>query len=161
LARRKLFGKSKAKKEDTEKEIDIPIIEDEETPKQNEEVKEESMKEANIETSDETEELPITEYHETLYSIDHPSKKHKETLKRKSWENTSTIEKKVDAIGKKKIVFKQKSAGSDGIEKKVDRLFSSKGIRKAKKKKGKAAVVPEGYIAKVNKRTGLTYYKKK
>ena len=74
MARRKLFGKSKAKKEDTEKEIDIPIIAEEKTPKQNEEVKEELKKEVNFETCDETEELPITEYHETLYSIDHPSK---------------------------------------------------------------------------------------
>ena len=161
MARRKLFGKSKAKKEDTEKEIDVPIVEDKETPKQNDEVKEELKKEVNVETSEETEELPITEYHETLYSSDHPSKKGKETWKRKSWESTSTIEKNVDAIDKKKIVYKQTSAGSDGIERKVDRLFSSKGIKTAKKKKDKAIVVPEGYIPKVNKKTGLTYYKKK
>ena len=161
MARRKLFGKSKAKKEDTEKEIDIPIVEEEETPKQNEEVKEELKKEVNVETCEETEELPITEYHETLYSSDHPSKKGKETWKRKSWERTNTIEKNVDTIDKKKIVYKQTSAGSDGIERKVDRLFSSKGIKTAKKKKDKATVAPEGYIPKVNKKTGLTYYKKK
>ena len=153
MTRRNLFGKYKAKKEDTEKKIDVSIIEDEETPKQNEEV--------NIETCEETEELPITEYHETLYSSDHPSKKGKETWKRKSWESTSTIEKNVDKIDKKKIVHKQMSAGSDRIEKKLDRLFSSKGIKTAKKKKGKAAVVPEDYMPKVNKKTGLTYYKKK
>jgi hypothetical protein len=129
-----LFGKYKAKKEDTEKEIDIPIVEDKETPKQNEEVKEELKKEVNFETCDETEELPIKEYHETLYSSDHPSKEGKETWKRKSWESTSTIEKNVDTIDKKKIVYKQTSAGSGGIEKKVDRLFSSKGIKTAKKK---------------------------
>lgn len=161
MARQKLFGKSKAKKEDTEKEIDVPIVEDEETPKQNDEVKEELKKEVNVETSEETEELPITEYHETLYSSEHTSKNGKETWKRKSWESTSTIEKNVDAIDKKKIVYKQTSAGSDGIERKVDRLFSSKGIKTAKKKKDKATVAPEGYISKVNKKTGLTYYKKK
>jgi len=161
LARRKLFGKSKAKKEDTEKEIDVPIVEYEETPKQNDEVKEELKKEVNVETSEETEELPITEYHETLYSSEHTSKNGKETWKRRSWESTSTIEKNVDAIDKKKIVYKQTSAGSDGIERKVDRLFSSKGIKTAKKKKDEAAVAPEGYIPKVNKKTGLTYYKKK
>lgn len=161
MARRKLFGKSKAKKEDTEKEIDVPIVEDEETPKQNDEVKEELKKEVNVETSEETEELPITEYHETLYSSEHTSKNGKETWKRRSWESTSTIEKNVDAIDKKKIVYKQTSAGSDGIEKRVDRLFSSKGIKTAKKKKDKATVAPEGYISKVNKKTGLTYYKKK
>ena len=144
MARRKLFGKSKAKKEDTEKEIDIPIVEEEETPKQNEEVKEELKKEVNVETCEETEELPITEYHETLYSSEHTSKNGKETWKRRSWESTSTIEKNVDAI-----------------ERKVDRLFSSKGIKTAKKKKDEAAVAPEGYIPKVNKKTGLTYYKKK
>jgi len=161
LALRKLFGKSKAKKEDTEKKIDVSIVEDEETPKQNEEVKEELKKEINIETCEETEELPITEHHETLYSSDHPSKKDKETWKRRSWESTSTIEKNVDKIDKKKIVHKQMSAGSDRIEKKLDRLFSNKRIKTAKKKKGKAAVVPEDYMPKVNKKTGLTYYKKK
>lgn len=161
MARQKLFGKSKAKKEDTEKEIDVPIVEDEETPKQNDEVKEELKKEVNVETSEETEELPITEYHETLYSSEHTSKNGKETWKRRSWESASTIEKNVDAIDKKKIVYKQTSAGSDGIERKVDRLFSSKGIKTAKKKKDEAAVAPEGYIPKVNKKTGLTYYKKK
>ncbi len=159
MARQKLFGKSKAKKEDTEKEIDVPIVEDEETPKQNDEVKEELKKEVNVETSEETEELPITEYHETLYSSEHTSKNGKETWKRRSWESTSTIEKNVDAIDKKKTVYKQTSAGSDGIERKVDRLFSSKGIKTAKK--DKATVTPEGYIPKVNKKTGLTYYKKK
>ena len=96
-----------------------------------------------------------------MYSIDHPSKNGKETWKQKSWESTSTIEKNVDTINKKKIGYKQKSAGPNDIEKKVDRLFSSKGIKTAKKKKARATVAPEGYIPKVNKRTGLTYYKKK
>ena len=161
MARLKLFGKSKAKKEDTEEEIDISIVEDKEIPKQNGEVKKESKEETGLERSEETEELPITEYHETLYSSDHPSKKGKETWKRKSWESTSTIEKNIDTIDKKKIVYKKTSAGSDGIEKKVDRLFSSKGIKTTKKESGRTTVAPEGYVAKVNKRTGLTYYKKK
>ena len=161
MARWKLLGRSKAKREDIGKEIDIPIIEDEETPKQNDEVKKELKEEVTLETSEETEERPITEYHETLYSSDHPSQKGKETWKRKRWESTNIIENNVDIIDKKKTAYKQTTADSDGIERKVDSLFSSKGIKTAKKKKGKAIATPEGYIAKVNKKTGLTYYKKK
>ena len=134
-------------------EIDIPIIEDEETTKQEEKV--------SSETSEETEEPPITEYHETLYSREHPSKKGKETWRRRSWESTSTVEKNVDTIDKKKTVYKQTSAGSNDIERKVDNLLSSKGIKTTDKKKVKSSTVPEGYIPKVNKKTGLKYYKKK
>jgi len=148
-----LFGKSKEKKQGMEKEIDIPIIEDEEITEKKEELF--------FETNESTEETPITEYHETLYSSEHPSKKGKETLRRKSWESTSTIEKNVDTIDKKKTAYKQTSAGSNDIERKVDRLLSSKGIKTTTKKKVESSVVPEGYIPKVNKKTGLTYYKKK
>ena len=153
MARWKLFGKSKAKKEESEKEIDIPIIEDEETTKQEEKV--------SFETSEETEEPPITEYHETLYSSEHPSKKGKETWKRRSWESTSTIEKNVNTIDKKKTVYKQTSSGSEDIDRKVDRLLSRKGIKTTEEKEGETSAVPEGYELKVNKKTGLTYYKKK
>lgn len=153
MARWKLFGKSKAKKEESEKEIDIPIIEDKEITKQEEKV--------SFETSEETEEPPITEYHETLYSREHPSKKGKETWKRRSWESTGTIEKNVDTIDKKKTVYKQTSSGSEDIDRKVDKLLSSRGIKTTEKKKEETAAVPEGYELKVNKKTGLTYYKKK
>ena len=153
MARWKLFGKSKEKEQENEKEIDIPIIEDEEPIKQKEEVF--------FETSEVTEEPPITEYHETLYSSEHPSKKGKDTWRRRSWESTSTIEKNVDTIDKKKTVYKQTSAGSNDIEGKVDRLLSNKGIKTTDKKKAESSAVPEGYISKVNKKTGLTYYKKK
>ena len=153
MARWKLFGKSKAKKEETEMEIDIPIIEDEETTKQEEKV--------SFETSEETEEPPITEYHETLYSSEHPSKKGKETWKRRSWESTSTIEKNVNTIDKKKTVYKQTSSDSEDIDRKVDRLLSRKGIKTTEEKEGETSAVPEGYELKVNKKTGLTYYKKK
>lgn len=152
MARWKLFGKSKEKKQGNEKEIDIPIIEEEPT-KQKEEVF--------LETNEVTEEPPITEYHETLYSSDHPSKKGKETLRRKSWESTSTIERNVDMIDKKKTVYKQTSSGSNELEKKVDNLLSNKKIKTKDKKKVKSSTVPKGYIPKVNKKTGLTYYKKK
>jgi len=153
LARWKLFGKSKEKKQGNEKEIDIPIIEDEEPIKQKEEVF--------FESSEVTEEPPITEYHETLYSSEHPSKKGKETWRRKSWERTSTIEKNVDTINKKKTVYKQTSAGSNDIERKVDNLLSSKGVKTTDKKKVESSTVPKGYIPKVNKQIGLKYYKKK
>jgi hypothetical protein len=148
-----LFGKSKEKKQGNEKEIDIPIIKDEETTKQKEEVF--------FETSEVTEEPPITEYHETLYSSEHPSKKGKETLRRKNWDSMNTIEKNVDTIDKKKTAYKQTSTGSNDIERNVDNLLSSKGVKTTDKKKVKSSAVPEGYIPKVNKKTGLTYYKKK
>ena len=153
MTRWKLFGKSKEKKQGMEKEIDIPIIEDEETTEQKEEIFSENCKE--------TEETPITEYNETLYSSEHPSKKGKETWKRRGWESTGTIEKNVDTIDKKKTAYKQTSAGSNDTEKKVDRLLSNKRIKKTDKKKAESSAVPEGYIPKVNKKTGLTYYKKK
>ena len=153
LTRWKLFGKSKAKKEESEKELDIPIIEDKETTKQEEKV--------SFETSEETEESPITEYHETLYSREHPSKKGKETWRRRSWESISTIEKNVDTIDKKKTVYKQTSSDSEGIDRKVNKLLSSRGIKTTEKKKEETSIVPEGYELKVNKKTGLTYYKKK
>jgi len=158
LARRKLFGKSKEKKQGLEKEIDIPIIEDEE-PIQQGPIKQ--KEEVFLETNEVTEEPPNTEYHETLYSNEHPSKKGKVTLRRKSWESTSTIEKNIDTIDKKKTGYKQTSAGSNGIERKVDNLLSRKGIKTTDKKKVKSSAITEGYIPKVNKKTGLTYYKKK
>lgn len=159
MARWKLFGKSKEKKQGNEKEIDIPIIEDKEPIKQ-EPVKQ--KEEVFLEASEVIEEPPITEYHETLYSSEHPSKKGKETWRRKSWESTSTIEKNVDTIDKKKTVYKQTSAGSNDLEKKVDKLLSSKGVKTTEKKDTKAtSETPEDYIVKVNKKTGLKYYKKK
>ena len=153
-----MFGKSKEKKQGNEKEIDIPIIEDEE-PIQQGPIKQ--KEEVFLETNEVTEEPPITEYHETLYSSDHPSKKGKEALRRKSWESTSTIEKNIDTIDKKKTGYKQTSAGSNDIERKVDNLLSIKGIKTTDKKKAESSAAPEGYISKVNKKTGLTYYKKK
>lgn len=128
MAKRKLFGRSKSKKEN--KEIDIPI-----------DIKETLQPEQEIisETNEEAEELPITEYHETLYSKESapkkskaPSKASEETWKRKSWESVGTIEKNVDHIKQKKAVgtsdYKQKSSNikDKDIDKKVDRLFSKK-----------------------------------
>ena len=95
MARWKLFGKSKEKKQGNEKEIDIPIIEDEEPIKQKEEVF--------LETSEITEEPPITEYHETLYSREHPSKKRKESLRRKSWRARALLKKMSIRLIKKRL----------------------------------------------------------
>ncbi len=50
---------------------------------------------------------------------------------------------------------------ADDIEKKVDRLLTSKGMKVTVEKQGKEFDVPDGYVLKVNKKTGLTYYKKK
>ena len=53
------------------------------------------------------------------------------------------------------------SSDSGGIENKVDRLFAKKGVKVTGGKHEKEFMVPEGYVLKVNKKTGLKYYKKK
>ena len=85
------------------------------------------------ETSEETEELPVTDYHETLYSSGHapkksttPPKTDEKPWKQKSWESAYTIEKNVDDIGKKKIDYTEKTFESRDVNKKVDRLLSKK-----------------------------------
>jgi len=125
LARWKLFGKSKSKKEENNKEIEIMVQENKEVLQPEPETIDE--------TSEETEELPVTEYHETLYSNGHAPKKSttppqtdEKPWKQKSWESAHTIEKNVDDIGKKKIDYTEKTSESQDVDKKVDRLLSKK-----------------------------------
>jgi len=156
LALRKRFGKSKEKKQVNDKEIEIPVFEEVDPS-------EEKIEESSIEKieDEEIEKTPITEYNETLYSSDHPSKKKQKTYKRNRWESTTTIEKNVDTIDKKKPISIKTSSDSGGIENKVDRLFAKKGVKVTGGKHEKEFMVPEGYVLKVNKKTGLKYYKKK
>ena len=65
-------------------------------------------------------------------------------------------------IDQKKTDHKKIVSTSGDIEKKVDKVLSNKGMKTKKKKKKQTSIdVPEGYKLMVNKRTGLTYFKKK
>ncbi len=121
LARWKLFGKSKSKKEENSKKMEITAQESKE------------VLQPEPETIDETEELPVTDYHETLYSNGDapkksttPPKTDEKPWKQKSWESAHTIEKNVDDIGKKKIDYTEKTYESRDVDKRVDRLLSKK-----------------------------------
>ncbi len=123
LAKWKLFGKSKSKEEESRKEIDIPIQETEETLQTEQKII--------AETDEETEESPIVEYHETLYSKEHvpkkgemPSKTSSDSWKRRTWENVDTIEKNIDVMSKKEVITK--SSTTKDMEKKVDSLIETK-----------------------------------
>jgi hypothetical protein len=153
LARWKLFKKSKSSTDTKIKEINISSEESSNDSA--------SQKENNDSESEINEKSPITDYHETLYSIDKKpkkkrlsSKKQKEDnhWKRRSWESAHTIEKNVDTIHMKKRLYTTTST-DNAIERKVDRLVD--------KRKPEPIEVPEGYEVKVNKRTGLRYLKKK
>ena len=164
MARRKLFGKSKQKKADTAKEIDIGIVEDGKTLQQDDDTKQENIEEENLEEDSESEQQPIKEYHETFYSRDHPSMNNQKSWRRHRWENATIIERNVDSFDEHNTDHASSSECSDDIDRKVDRLFSAKGVKKGKKtkkKKDEKPAVPDGYVEKVNKRTGLTYYQKK
>ena len=108
-------------------EITNPEIIDEKPIEQNEEVFSEEI--------DEAEEEEIKEYSETIYTSDHPSHKKEVIQSRTRWESTSTIEKNIDDIDKKRGIYKATSSGSDRLEKKVDQILLSKGIKSSKKKK--------------------------
>ena len=86
--------------------INNPEIKDEKTIEQNaEEI---------FEESNEPEE-EIKEYSETLYTSDHPSNKKEAIKSRSRWESTSTIEKNVDDIDKKREIYKTTTACSDRL----------------------------------------------
>ena len=124
LIKWKLFGKNKQKKQ--EMEISNPENKDETTIEQN--------SEDIFEESNEPEE-EIKEYSETLYTSEHPSHKKEVIQSRTRWESTSTIEKNVDDIDKKREIYKKTTAGSDRLEKKVDQVLRSKKIKSSQKKK--------------------------
>jgi len=128
LAKWKIFGKSKPKKEDKSECEEIVHPE----PKEILEPEEEII----IETKQDTEEPTVIEYRKTLYSEGYAPKKDKissktneEPWKRRSWENMSTIEKNVDGISKKKMETKTSiQTKSSDTDKKVDKLLSKKKI---------------------------------
>lgn len=140
MAKWKLFGKSKSKKEENINEMEIPVQESEEISQQESETIDE--------TNEETEELPVTDYHETLYSNGHAPKKSTIPLetsekpwKRRSWESPHTIEKNIDDIGKKKIDHTEKSSESLDINKKVDKIISDTDVKRTEKYRKPANVI--------------------
>jgi hypothetical protein len=127
VAKWKLFNRSKGKEEaNTEVEMTTKHIgESEEKP--------------NIpETREKSEEMPIKEYNETLYSKDSVQKQpattlpeKKQPLKRTSWESPGTIEHNVDDMERKQTKLSgTRTQTRNDTDKKVDRILSKKNVRR-------------------------------
>jgi hypothetical protein len=124
LSKWKLFNKSK-RKEETVTEIDTTV---DHTIKSEEKI-------LNVTPKSKT--SPITEYNETLFSIDSKIKtdkksspEKKEPLKRTSWENPKIIEHNIDTM--KKTQTESSSSYSQeniNIEKKVDQILLKKKMK--------------------------------
>ena len=127
MAKWKLFNRSKGKEEaPTEVEITTEHIgESEEKPKI-------------PETREESEEVPIKEYNETLYSKGSVQKKpattlqeKKQPLKRTSWENAKTIEQNIDTMGRKQTEQpRTQTQTSNDTDKKVDCILLKKKVKR-------------------------------
>lgn len=127
MAKWKLFNRSKGKEEaPTEVETTTEHIgESEEKPKI-------------PETREESKEVPIKEYNETLYSKGSVQKQSattfpekKQPLKRTSWESPGTIEHNVDDMGRKQTKLPgTRTQTSSDTDKKVDRILSKKKVRR-------------------------------
>lgn len=118
----KLLNKFKTKKE---KDIVEP-----ETSIENKELPQPEIKE---EIKEKTEEMPVKEYRETLYSRGEAPKKPTTTTKPmekqwtgRRWENVEVIEKNIDDIGKRKPEHEGKTLTKLDINTKVDRLISKR-----------------------------------
>ena len=118
----KLFNRSKGKEASPEVKMATELIrESEEKPKI-------------PETSKESEELPIKEYNETLYSKGSVQKQpattvpeKKQPLKRTSWESARTIEQNVDTMGRKQTELPgTRTQTSSDTDKKVDFILLKK-----------------------------------
>jgi hypothetical protein len=89
------------------------------------------------ERTTETNNVPITEYNETLYSantsvkpVKKPGMEMKEPLKRTSWENPRTIEQNIDTMKKTQPeTLAPCSQDTDNIEKKVDQILLKKKLK--------------------------------
>ena len=124
MAKWKLFNRSKGKQESpTEVEMNTKHKgESEEKPKI-------------PETREESKDVSIKEYNETLYSKDFVQKKpastlpqKKQPLKRTSWESLGTIEHNVDAIGQQIELTGTRTQTSNDIDKKIDFILSKKKV---------------------------------
>jgi hypothetical protein len=119
----KLFNRSKGK-EEASPEVKMAT----------ELIKESEEKPKIPETSKESEEVPIKEYNETLYSKGSVQKQpattvpeKRQPLKRTSWESARTIEQNVDTMGRKqKELSGTKTQKSSDTDKKVDFILLKK-----------------------------------
>jgi len=90
------------------------------------------------ETREESEEVPIKEYNETLYSKGSVQKQpattfpeKKQPLKRTSWESARTIEYNVDDMGRKQTeLLGTRTQTSNDTDKKVDFILLKKKVRR-------------------------------
>jgi hypothetical protein len=123
LSKWKLWNKSKGKKE-TITEVE-PNLDHRKKPV-----------EQPTEKTPEPENAPITEYNETLYSMNSstkpqrkPDEEIKEPLKRTSWESPRTIEQNIDTMKKTSVESRDTCLQDDDIEKKVDQLLLKKKMK--------------------------------
>jgi hypothetical protein len=80
---------------------------------------------------------PVTEYNETLFSRDTPTKKEKkpgeeirEPVKRTSWENPKTIERNIDTMNKTRPQpYRGYSKEDVDLDKKIDQILSKKKMK--------------------------------
>ncbi|MFO7678305.1 MAG: hypothetical protein R6V50_08000 [Thermoplasmatota archaeon] len=153
----KIFNKLKQKRPREKKEIEIGI------DKKNEVKEEKKIDTSTKDTEKETQNTtytPIKTYKETLYSTDHPSPAKKQKVQRERWENVDTIERKIDDANEQKKSSFSRSVQSNRVEERIDSILSEKGLKNHQESKEKKQEPPNGYIAKKNKKTGLTYYTK-
>ena len=121
MSRWKLFRKSKEKKVEDKSDIDLSIEKPEEELMPEQELTDEQESSENI---------PVLEHRETLYSKgDEPKgyksdKKDEYQWKRTGWESADTIEKNIDDLGNKGIT--SKSSTTENVEKKVDSIIEMK-----------------------------------
>jgi len=126
LPKWKLFSRLKGKK-DVSAEVEM----------RTQHFKESKEKPKISEIREESEELPIKEYNETLYSKGFIQKKpatmpseSKQSLKRSSWENLGTIEHNVDDFERKKNEVRgTRIQTSEDIDQKVDHILYKKKIK--------------------------------
>jgi hypothetical protein len=127
VAKWKIFNRSKGKQESpTEVEMNTILTGESEE------------KQKIPETREESKEVPIKEYNETLYSKDSVQKQpattlpeKKQPLKRTSWESISTIEYNVDDMGRKqKKLPETRTQTSNDTDKKIDRILSKKKVKR-------------------------------
>jgi hypothetical protein len=89
------------------------------------------------ETREESKDVSIKEYNETLYSKDSVQKEpatmlpeKKQSLKRTSWESLGTIEHNVDDMGRKQIELQgTRTKTSNDTDKKIDRILFKKKVK--------------------------------
>jgi len=127
MAKWKLFNRSKGK-EETPKKVETTT----------EHIGESEQKPMKPETKEESEEIPVKVYNETLYSKGSVHKQpattlpeKKPLLKRTSWESPGTIEHNVDDMGHKQTELPgtQTQTSSD-TDKKVDFILLKKKVRR-------------------------------